>query len=98
MWNIKIYVVCNRKQRNSCSSLCQTYNLLLFQTRFPKSWPTDRKQVVVPRHQTPQGQSFAKPGTPLLSIMYNNVFIEVISDLSYVQIIDNKGKNNKHRY
>ena len=26
--------------------------------------PTYRRQVVNPRHQTPQGQSVAKPGTP----------------------------------
>ena len=32
---------------------------------FPKSWPTYRRQVVYPRHQTLQGQSVAKPGTPL---------------------------------
>ena len=35
-------------------------NLLSFQTRFPKSGPTDRGQVVNLRHQTPQGQSVAK--------------------------------------
>ena len=39
--------------------------LLSFLTRFPKSGPTYRGQVVNPRHQTPQGQSVAKPGTPI---------------------------------
>ena len=40
-------------------------NPLSFQTRFPKSGPTHWRQVGNPRHQTPQGQSVAKPGTPL---------------------------------
>ena len=30
---------------------------LLFRIRFPKGGPTCRRQVVNPRHQTPQGQS-----------------------------------------
>ena len=34
---------------------------LLFRIRFPKGGPTCRRQVVNPRHQTPQGQSVAKP-------------------------------------
>ena len=29
---------------------------LLFKIRFPKGGPTCRRQVVIPRHQTPQGQ------------------------------------------
>ena len=41
---------------------------LLFKIRFPKGGPTCRRQVVNPRHQTPQGQSVAKPETPLLNI------------------------------
>ena len=36
-----------------------------FQIRFPKSGATYRRQVINPRHQTPQRQSVAKPGTPL---------------------------------
>ena len=35
-------------------------NPLSIQTKFPKSWPTYRTQVVNQRHQTPQGQSVAK--------------------------------------
>ena len=38
---------------------------LQFVSRFPKSGPTYRRQVVNPRPQTPQGQSVAKPETPL---------------------------------
>ena len=34
---------------------------LLFKSRFSKSGQTYRRQVVNPRHQTPQGQSLAKP-------------------------------------
>ena len=38
---------------------------LLYKNRFPKCGPTCRRQVVNPRHQTPQGQSVARPETPL---------------------------------
>ena len=41
---------------------------LLFKNRFPKGGPTCRRQVVNPRHQTPQGHSVAKPETPLQNI------------------------------
>ena len=40
-------------------------NLLLSLIKFLKIGPTYREQVVNPRHQTPQGRSVAKPGTPL---------------------------------
>ena len=36
-------------------------NPLSFQTWFPKIETTYKKQVVNPQHQTPQGQSVAKP-------------------------------------
>ena len=41
---------------------------LLFKSRFPKGGPTCMKQEVNPRHQTSQGQSVAKPETPLHNI------------------------------
>ena len=41
---------------------------LLCRIRFPKGGPTCRRQVVNPRHQTSQGQSVAKPETPLQNI------------------------------
>ena len=41
---------------------------LLFKIRFQKGGPTCRRQVVNPRHQTPQKQSIAKPETPLQNI------------------------------
>ena len=34
----------------------------------PKEGPTCRRQVVNLRHQTPQGQSVAKPETPLQNV------------------------------
>ena len=40
-------------------------NPLAFQTRFPKSVPTYRRQVVNSWQQMLQGQSIAKPGTHL---------------------------------
>ena len=45
LWGINIYVRHNRKQWKSCSPSCQTY-IPTFQTRFPKSGTTYRKQVV----------------------------------------------------
>ena len=48
-------------------------NPLLFQTTFPKSGPTCRRQVFNSRHQTSQGQSVAKPGTPLQNIVVCNL-------------------------
>ena len=54
MWN-------NQKQQN-CFPLCQTYKpTIILKLDFQKV----DQQVVNPRHQTPQGQSVAKPGTPL---------------------------------
>ena len=44
------------------------YAQLLFKIRFPKGGPTCRRQMVNPRHQTPQGQSVAKPKTTLQNI------------------------------
>ena len=58
MWN-------NKKQQKSCFLYVKLTNLLSFSTRFPKSVPTYRRQVVNPRHRTPQGQSVAKPGNQL---------------------------------
>ena len=45
-------------------------NLLSFQTRFSKTWPIYRRQVVHPRHQTLQGQSVATPGAPMWLIIH----------------------------
>ena len=46
---------------------------LLFRIRVPKGGPTCRRQVVNPRHQTSQGQSVAKPETPLQNIQVEPV-------------------------
>ena len=48
-------------------------NPLSFQTRSPKRGPTYSRQLVDPRHQTPQGQSNAKPRLPLLNITMKNL-------------------------
>ena len=68
---IKTYIIAYVKtQKNKIQySLCQRPTAqLLFRIRFPKGGPTCRRQVVNPRHQTPQGQSVAKPETPLQNI------------------------------
>ena len=44
---------------------------LVFNNRFPKGGQTGRRQVVNPRHQTSQGQSVAKPETPLQNKQIN---------------------------
>ena len=54
-----------KKLRNTIHYVKPTAQLL-FKSRFPKGGPTCRKQVFNPRHQTPQGQSVAKPETELL--------------------------------
>ena len=54
----------NRKQQKVVFLYVKLANLLSFYTRFPKSAPTYKRQVVNPRHQTSKGQSVAKPGTP----------------------------------
>ena len=54
-----------KKWRNTIHHVTPTAQLL-FKSRFPKGGPTCRKQVFNPRHQTPQGQSVAKPETELL--------------------------------
>ena len=41
---------------------------LVFKNQFPNGGPTCKRQVVNPRRQTSQGQSIAKPETPLQNI------------------------------
>ena len=53
-----------QKQWNNIRYMKRT-NQLLFQTRYPKSEPTYRRQVTNPRRQTPRGQPIAKPRTRL---------------------------------
>ena len=55
----------NKKLLSLMSNLQNYYHFKLdFQKSGPTSW-TYRGQVVDPCHQTPQGQSVAKPETPL---------------------------------
>ena len=58
----------NKKQIKIYYPVCQTYSPTGDKNWFPKGGPTCRRQVVNPRHQTSQGQSVAKPETPLQNI------------------------------
>ena len=42
-----------------------------------RSGPTYKRQVVNPRHKTPQGQSVAKPGTPLYNILLEDISLSL---------------------
>ena len=70
IWCIKTYIIAyvkTQKIRFIIHYVKPTAQLL-FKIRFPKGGPTCRRQVVNPRHQTPQGQAVAKPETPLQNI------------------------------
>ena len=67
IWCIKTYIIAyvkTQKIRFIIHCVKPTAQLL-FKIRFPKGGPTCRRQVVNPRHQTPQKQSVAKPEAPL---------------------------------
>ena len=49
--------------------IMQLINPLSFQTRFPKSGPTNRRQVLNPWQKTPQGQSNATPRNPIWNMV-----------------------------
>ena len=71
IWCIKTYIIAYVKTHKKIKYIIRYVKptaQLLFKIRFPKGGPTRRRQVVNPRHQTPQGQSVAKPETPLQSI------------------------------
>ena len=70
IWLIKTYIIAyveTQKIRFIIHYVKPTAQLL-FKIRFPEGGPTCRRQVINPRHQTPQGQSVAKPETPLQNI------------------------------
>ena len=70
IWCIKTYIIAyvkTQKIRYIIHYVKPTAQLL-FKIRFPKGGATCRRQVVNPPHQTPQGQSVAKPETPLQKI------------------------------
>ena len=58
IWCIKTYII----------AYVKTQKLRYIIHYVKKGGPTCRKQVINPRHQTPQGQSVAKPETPLQNI------------------------------
>ena len=70
IWCIKTYIIAYVKTQiiRFIIHYVKPTTQLLFNIRFPKGEPTCRGQVVNPRHQTPQGQSVAKPETPLQNI------------------------------
>ena len=69
IWCIKTYIIAyvNTQKRYIIHYVKPTAQLL-FKIRFLKGGPICRRQMVNPRHQTPQGQSVAKPETPLQNI------------------------------
>ena len=71
IWCIKTYIIAYVKTQKKIRCIihyCQPTAQLLFKIRFPKGGLTCGRQVVNPRHQTPQGQSVAKPETPVWNI------------------------------
>ena len=71
IWCMKTYIIAYVKTHKKIRFIIHYVKptaQLLFKIRFPKGGPTCRRQVVNPRHQTPQGQSVAKPETPLQNI------------------------------
>ena len=66
IWCIKTYIIAYVKtNKNRYIIHYEPTAQLFFKIRLPKGGPTCRRQVVNPRHQTPQGQSVAKTETPL---------------------------------
>ena len=71
IWCIMTYIIAYVKTQKKIRFIIHYVKptaQLLFRIRFPKGGPTCRRQVVNPRHQTSQGQSVAKPETPLQNI------------------------------
>ena len=65
--------ICERIKKGCLTFMSNLQTYYPFKLDFQKSVPTYRRQVVNPRHQTWQGQSVAKPGTPLQNIPVGNV-------------------------
>ena len=70
IWCIKTYIIAyvKIKKIKIYYPVCQTYSPTGVWNRFPKGGPTCRRQVVNPQDQTSQGQSVAKPETPLQKV------------------------------
>ena len=67
IWCIKTYIIAYVKTQK-IRYIIHYVKTTAQKIRFPKGGTTCRRQVVNPRHQTPQGQSVAKPETPLQNI------------------------------
>ena len=70
IWCIKTYIIeyVETQKIGFIIHYVKSTAQLLFKIGFPKGGPICRGKVVNPRHQTPQGQSVAKPETPLQNI------------------------------
>ena len=73
IWRIKTYIIAYVKTHKKIKIRFIIHYVkptaqLLFKIWFPKGGPTCRRQVVNPRYQMPQGQSVAKPETPMQNI------------------------------
>ena len=69
IWCIKTYIIAYvKKKKRFIIHYVKPTAQLLFKIRFPKGGPTWRREAVNPQHQMPQGQSVAKPETPLQNI------------------------------
>ena len=80
------FICQNTHTQKNCYPLCQTYSPTVVWNSISKMWTNmHRRQVVNPRHQTPQGQSVAKPETPLQNIQIRTS-IFLISALGHIYI------------
>ena len=66
---------------------------LLLESRFPKGGPTCKRQVVNPQHQTPHGQSVAKPETPMQNIQVR--WVRLICGRIPLALINSISKYNR---
>ena len=66
--HIKLHVSQYKKNEDLQSIMSNLQPNCCLKVDFQKRGQTCRSQVVNPRHQTPQGQSLAKPETPLQNI------------------------------
>ena len=69
---------------------------LLFKIQCPKGGPTCRRQVVNPRHQTPQGQSVTKPETPLQGQKHPGRWGMVEHQIPSIKMFKTNTKSHKH--
>ena len=69
---ISIYICTEWIQLKNVFCYVKLIDQLLFKTRFENSRLTYWRKVINPLYQTLQGQSVAKPGTPMWNILIEN--------------------------